>query len=374
MNIERHLILQMRCCRRRANGRRPREGGWSPGWAKASAIGCRRTGARTKDGDGFVASGSPDMVVRASQLGNLRLEYYADPDTAPQRSADGGRRQQAGTGRPSSERADYFFHRHRTAGPEIFAARSSGAAGKSAVARGVVSILVAGGGRSAGLGRSRRKAGTNCARASANWSRRCRMPNWPGNLWRGWPECWIAASGISAGCFARNSAFRCGRGRPNCACNGPARCLPIPATRSATSLLKAAIATSACSTPCSKNVSASRPASGAGSACGNGNMSRVTPRQFKAPRNPQIFKPNYHYDHHDPSHARRQRGGLRHRKRDDRRQNHRRRAAAAVAVQLDDHHHQVPPVDHCAEGDEEIHGRLQLHARPAGHQEARRGI
>ena len=77
MNIERHLILQTVVLRP--------SGEWSPpssDWVVArvgEGIGywLRAGNARElKAGDGFVASGCPNMVVRASQLGSLRLEFY----------------------------------------------------------------------------------------------------------------------------------------------------------------------------------------------------------------------------------------------------------------------------------------------------------
>ena len=78
MNIERHLILQTTVLWP--------SGEWSPpssGWVVVrvgEGFGYWLQAGQARElqtGDGFVASGCPGMVIRASQLGNLRLEYYA---------------------------------------------------------------------------------------------------------------------------------------------------------------------------------------------------------------------------------------------------------------------------------------------------------
>ena len=77
MNIERHLILQTAVLQP--------SGEWLPpsqGWVVArvgEGAGYWLQGGMVRElqaGDGFVVSGCPSMVVRASQLGGLRLEYY----------------------------------------------------------------------------------------------------------------------------------------------------------------------------------------------------------------------------------------------------------------------------------------------------------
>lgn len=77
MNLERHLILQ--------NVLLPPSGEWTPpvqSWVVArvgEGVGYWRQGGHTrelKEGDGFVVSGGPQMVLRASQLGSLKLELF----------------------------------------------------------------------------------------------------------------------------------------------------------------------------------------------------------------------------------------------------------------------------------------------------------
>lgn len=77
MNIERHLFLQTAVLRPSGEWSPP-----SPDWVVArvdEGVGywlCASKARELKSGDGFVVSGCPNMVVRASQLGSLRLEYY----------------------------------------------------------------------------------------------------------------------------------------------------------------------------------------------------------------------------------------------------------------------------------------------------------
>src|SRR5690242_8880199 len=77
MNVERHLILQTVVL--------PPSEEWSPptqDWVVArvgEGVGYWMQGGNVrelKEGDGFVASGYRNMVVRASQLGSLKLELY----------------------------------------------------------------------------------------------------------------------------------------------------------------------------------------------------------------------------------------------------------------------------------------------------------
>lgn len=77
MNVERHLILQTVVL--------SPSGEWTPpsqDWVVArvgEGVGYWMQGGKVrelKEGDGFVASGYRNMVVRASQLGSLKLELY----------------------------------------------------------------------------------------------------------------------------------------------------------------------------------------------------------------------------------------------------------------------------------------------------------
>ncbi len=178
------------------------------------AAGRRR--ARASAGDGFVATEISHLVLRASQLGPLKLQFFC---VQPQflngliTVTEGHQLERA---EKKHRRPGHRLCRRRPGRPEIFPARRPARAGKSGHALGAAATLVAGGGGRVADVAGRRfwpqVARTFPAARRADARRGAGDPLAAGT---GRASC-IAASGISAGCSAPNLACRCASARPNC--------------------------------------------------------------------------------------------------------------------------------------------------------------